>query len=259
MSPTTPMPDSHSIEPALPACPITGSTRSEALCSETFIDGSVWDWIRFPESGFVRLAQMPTMDEVVGLQDKVGEGYVGLHEAKWASKRRRSRNRARYLKWKMRGSGRVLDVGSNVGLFCAAAKDIGLEPTGLEISDGLIAYSRKRFPELEFHSTPLERFEADGMFDAVYCSEVIEHSTDPVGFGRKLFDLLRPGGMLYLTTPDLKQYLDSKGRPKCYLGAPDHKLYFTRTNIVDFLKQIGFSNVGRKFTFKAGIQIIAYK
>jgi 2-polyprenyl-3-methyl-5-hydroxy-6-metoxy-1,4-benzoquinol methylase len=243
--------------PVRPICPISGSDDAEPFCRQTAGDGRSWEWVRFPETGFVRLAQMPDAETLIQKTVPHGAGYIRDLEAKWDSKRRRSRRRARYLKKAMTTGTRVLDVGSNVGLFSKACAEAGLDPVGLEFSDSLVGYARERFPEISFHPSTLEAFETDETFDGIYCSEVIEHSTDPEAFGRKLFSLLTPGGVLYLTTPDLNEYLDGTGTPNRNLGAPDHKLYFQRSNIAAFLKRCGFSDVRHRFSFKKGIQVLA--
>jgi 2-polyprenyl-3-methyl-5-hydroxy-6-metoxy-1,4-benzoquinol methylase len=42
---------------------------------------------------------------------------------------------------------------------------------------------------------------ADGAFDAVLCSEVLEHVAQPIDVIRELARVLRPGGKLWLTAP----------------------------------------------------------
>jgi 2-polyprenyl-3-methyl-5-hydroxy-6-metoxy-1,4-benzoquinol methylase len=144
---------------------------------------------------------------------------------------------------------RLLDVGSNVGIFCAAAQRIGLSPVGLEISHALRDYAAARFPALDFRDTPLESFESEERFDGIYCSEVIEHTLDPMAFARALHRLLKPGGVLFITTPAASEYLEG-GKPYRSLSAPDHKVYFDRNNFPAFLKAAGFRQVSLRPSLK---------
>lgn len=235
-----------------PICPITGKSDWELLCEQ-----GGYEWVRFRDSGYVRLRTMPELDEAKEIQSpEIGARYIEGYTGKEASKRRRSRRRAAYLRRHMKTGNRVMDVGSNVGFFVEAAAALGLDAEGLEINPVLAESARRRFPHLSFHACSLEEFEQQGVFDGVYCSEVIEHTVDVVHFTRQLFDLLRPGGVLYLTTPSIAEYM-AGGTVNRNLGAPDHKLYFDKKNIGPFLRGIGFTAVKHKIAFGGGLQVLA--
>ena len=74
-----------------------------------------------------------------------------------------------------------------------------LSPTGIEIA-------RKTFPNINFFLADGQSLYSDflttvGPVDVVISTEVIEHVYDPRGFLRNCYDLLKPGGIIILTTP----------------------------------------------------------
>ncbi|MEM7651952.1 MAG: class I SAM-dependent methyltransferase [Pseudomonadota bacterium] len=196
------------------------------------------------------------MDEGEELQGcAMGEHFIAGYLKKLDSKYKRSVRRARYLKRHMAGR-RVIDVGSNIGLFARACRSLGLEPEGLEINETLVKYAREQNPDIPFHCSPLEKFESGDGFDGLYCSEVIEHSVDVQTFAQGLFNLLKPGGVMFLTTPSVDEYMKS-GKVYRDLGAPDHKLYFNKQNITQFLQGIGFVDIKHKLSFGGGLKVLA--
>ena len=225
-------------------CPLTGDSDKEFLIRDVG-----YDWYRFPGSGILQADLESNPDAAAANSKPRAQSYVASYEKKWDSKLRRSRRRAKFLAAKMTGK-RVLDVGSNVGLFCVAAKDIGLEPTGLEIDTALVDYAKCRFPELSFDATPIEDFEPGEPFDAIYCSEVIEHTPDPMTFARNLRRVLAASGVLYLTTPAASEYVHGSNVVTRPMGAPDHKVYFDHGNIAAFLRAAGFATVNALPSFK---------
>jgi 2-polyprenyl-3-methyl-5-hydroxy-6-metoxy-1,4-benzoquinol methylase len=104
----------------------------------------------------------------------------------------------------------VLDFGCGPGhLFPHLAKQA---PTmryfGLDFSPGSIEQLRARWGTgAQFAGgASIERFPVDlgRQFDVIVCSEVIEHLDDPTleGVCSSFSNLLRPGGTLYLSTPN---------------------------------------------------------
>jgi SAM-dependent methyltransferase len=237
------MTDVADSDPQSLSCPITGDTDRVLLTQQ-----NGFSWYRFPKSGVLRVALPRTLSQEISFQEGHAAEYIATYEKKFASKMSRSLKRARLLAARMPGK-RLLDVGSNVGIFCAAAHKIGLSPVGLEISRPLRDYASARFPALDFRGTPLEAFESEERFDGVYCSEVIEHTLDPMAFARALRRLVRPGGVLFITTPAASEYLE-RGKPYRDLGAPDHTVYFDRNNFGAFLKAAGFRQVSLRLALK---------
>lgn len=216
-------------------------------------------WVRCPDCGFAWISPMPDHEEAGQMQDDAtGRSYVEGYLAKFDSKMRNARHRARLLARRMPGP-RLLDVGSNIGCMVAAAAERGLDATGVEINPVLVEEARRRFPDQRFLCGAFEDLDLpDAGFDGVYCSEVIEHVVDTNLFLAGIARVMRPGGTLFLTTPALREYARG-GDPKRWrhFGAPDHKLYYSAANIRSQLVRHGFDSVRVLFNFGRGIKLFA--
>ena len=92
----------------------------------------------------------------------------------------------------------------------------------------------------------------DGVFDAVTCLDVIEHVLDPRHLLRELARVLRPHGVLVVTTPNTRAYWHiltlvrgrfprTSGDPEGYDGG--HLHYFTFADVCHLLNEAGFDVV----------------
>lgn len=151
-------------------------------------------------------------------------------------------------------AGRLLEVGAASGYFLNAAR-VDFDVVGLEPSEWAAKHARERF-RLEVHAESLEdakRFEP-GSFDVVALIDVIEHVTDPLGFLRRAADLLKPGGVLYLVTPDIGSLSARLLRGSWWGLRPAHIYYFDRPAMRAALARAGLEPVleksfGRVFTW----------
>ena len=220
-----------------------------------------YEWLQCARCGFAALAELPSFEAARQLQDAaMGAVYIQDNMRKLASKLRRSRRRVRRLKRHMPGR-RLLEIGANIGCFVEAARRLGLEAVGLEINPTLVAHARQAFPDNAFVCGTVEEAGFDAAsFDGVYCAEVIEHLVDVNSFMSAISQAVRPGGSLFLTTPELARYITGPDVATWRsLVAPDHKLYFNRDNMAQFLQRHGFEQVRflRNWNRKPGIKLLA--
>lgn len=142
------------------------------------------------------------------MPDALGRFYSAYYaSASYGTKRdkkiKRAAKRVRRLTRKIKSDGlRFLDVGANLGYAVEGARLQGFEATGIEIDGSAVIHAQADFPRNRYIETTVEAFAQTGeQFDLVYCSEVIEHALDIRSFATALMDLVKPGGVLFLTTP----------------------------------------------------------
>jgi SAM-dependent methyltransferase len=98
---------------------------------------------------------------------------------------------------------RVLDLGCGTGDLTADLAGAGAEAVGMEVAQAALDRARARHPQLDFRLAPIDGAipAADGSFDVVWSSEVIEHVTDTGRWLTEIRRVLAPRGRLLLTTP----------------------------------------------------------
>jgi len=142
---------------------------------------------------------------------------------------------------KYRKTNRILDVGCGMGYFLEIAKDRGWEVYGTEYTDEAIEICKSKEIEVRKGKLTADLFDKES-FDVITSFEVIEHINDPVDEIRISRELLRNGGIYYLTTPNfnslLRYYL--KGKYTYVLIIPDHLCYYTPKSLKYVLTKCGF-------------------
>lgn len=99
----------------------------------------------------------------------------------------------------------ILDVGCGGGLVAEPLCRMGAKVTAIDPSEDTIRAARAHgAPQglaIDYRAARIEDLVAAGeTFDAVSCLEVLEHVPDPAGFVATAAGLVRPGGMLLLST-----------------------------------------------------------
>lgn len=94
----------------------------------------------------------------------------------------------------------ILEIGCGTGWLCEQLGAFG-SVTGIDLADAVIQRARVRMPQArflagDFATAPF----APASFDAVVTLETIAHVSDHAAFVARILEILRPGGVLLLTT-----------------------------------------------------------
>jgi SAM-dependent methyltransferase len=158
--------------------------------------------------------------------------------------RNRARNTGRIAdleRWQP-GRGRLLEVGASYGHSLAAARARGWQVAGIELSPTAARYARAQFGLPVFTADLLDAPFAARSFDAAMMWHVLEHTHDPSAQIARLFELLRPGGVLGLRVPNIAGFgARVGGRSWDWMCPPAHLWYFSPQTLPRLLAQHGFA------------------
>ncbi|RAJ73694.1 ubiquinone biosynthesis O-methyltransferase [Chitinophaga dinghuensis] len=99
----------------------------------------------------------------------------------------------------------ILDVGCGNGVISRHLGQFGYKVLGIDVSDKTIAVARSKntLPNVQFEVISAEDLIAQGQqYDAVICSEVLEHLHQPGLLLQTIYQSLRDNGTLIVTVPN---------------------------------------------------------
>ena len=100
-----------------------------------------------------------------------------------------------------KGNGPIFDVGGGNGFVAKGLKDAGWGVVLVEPGSSGARNAKNRGLEHVICGTTQSAGFKNGSLPAIGVFDVVEHIEDDLGFLRHLWDLLEPGGMLYITVP----------------------------------------------------------
>lgn len=136
--------------------------------------------------------------------------------------------------------GRLLDVGCGDGSFLALARTCGWDVVGLDPDPDALSNAAQQ--GLTVHEGGIEYFaDQANLFDVITLNHVIEHVYEPVKVLAACHALLKPGGQLWLETPNI----DSLGHARFQqnwrgLETPRHLVIFNRESLGQAFFSAGF-------------------
>ncbi len=139
--------------------------------------------------------------------------------------------------------GKLLDVGTNTGLFVRLVADSGWAATGLEPNKWGAAYAKEHY-KINLISKPFEKgiFRANA-FDVITMWDVIEHFTDPISEIDKVFHYLKPGGVFAFSTVDPESFLARIWKNHWSWYMEMHRVFFSQKAAFGYLSKAGFKKI----------------
>ncbi|MFN4083029.1 MAG: class I SAM-dependent methyltransferase [Bacteroidia bacterium] len=99
---------------------------------------------------------------------------------------------------------KILDIGCGNGNISLALGSLGYNVKGIDIDETSVktASSRNKFSNVSFEVYDANQFEMGDIFDAIVCSEVLEHLITPEQLVKSILKILKPGGIFVATVPN---------------------------------------------------------
>ena len=155
-----------------------------------------------------------------------------------AAKQRLAADDFAWLRERLTGVGRVLDIGCAEGSLLHEFEQAGWQCTGIEPS-AFARFAREHY-RLNVHETLFERVSLPmASFDVITALRVLEHVSDPRDVLARIRSLLSPVGRVYLEVPDAAK---PRHRLTEFLGS-QHLRLFSAGALSSLLESSGFTPV----------------
>ena len=226
------------------ACEVCSSSQFRPM-----FDKAEHSFVRCGDCGLERISPQPSDETLAKIYGAHYYDAWGLHDNE-DTVANLKRGTFRFVLGKLPKAApdtKLLDCGAATGFLLEVARDLGYQPYGLELSQfGADAIAAKFGRDRVFCGELGDATFADagaGDFGVVTMCDYIEHVRDPRHTLELARKLLKPGGLLAITTPDA-------GSPsRRVLGTGwthykvEHLFYFNQRNLTRLLEDVGFSSV----------------
>jgi SAM-dependent methyltransferase len=152
---------------------------------------------------------------------------------------------------------KLLDVGFGRGDFLLAMRESGWDVHGIEPDAEGVAAARALGLAVEQGAVDDAPY-PPASFDAITLSHVVEHLHDPVRSLTACARLLKPGGVIWLATPNVASPAQRRfGRDWFGLDPPRHLVIFTRRGLDLALRRAGFEGISFRRTYRGQLMVAA--
>jgi 2-polyprenyl-3-methyl-5-hydroxy-6-metoxy-1,4-benzoquinol methylase len=132
---------------------------------------------------------------------------------------------------------KILDVGAGAGPFVQLALKYGLSAQGIEPSAFLANYAISQ--GLPVINSKVPEYPPEN-FDAIYMTDVLEHIVDPASWLLEYNKVLKPDGVLFVTTPNVSSVLAKVMRNSWWHYRLAHIGYYNKKTLRYLMERTGF-------------------
>jgi 2-polyprenyl-3-methyl-5-hydroxy-6-metoxy-1,4-benzoquinol methylase len=240
----------------------------------TLVGGLDTQVLRCARCGFRQIRPRLTPDEVERLYPEAYfDSKSGFGFKDYARQQQRNEREAYFLAKRLRRiapRGRLLEVGCALGFLIEAVRRFsGWEVGGIDLSTFAVEFARHRYGlAVECKTLDGAAF-PDASFDFIVQRSLLEHVTHPREHLRETFRILRPGGQVWIITPNgeanLHPYHAIAARqrrseqPMLPLLDQGHLQFFSRENLLQLFTEEGFECVWlRNIGIRRGLRSLGY-
>lgn len=225
-------------------CVLCGSSDSRVL----FNHHKKWNMGKCLSCGLVQVMPMPSVKEIASLYHEDLEHFdpyveqLSVHHAYFKKKVSEILNFV--IPAKAGIHGRLLDIGCAMGVLLEEARDVGYRSVGIDLSADAVKYCRSHRLTAYTGTVYTVKNLKELSFDVITAFQIIEHERDPLKMMRRVYKLLKKGGMVVLATPNQGGFWQ-KIMGKRWFGYrhPEHVVLLDFITMRKLLEKAGFTDI----------------
>jgi SAM-dependent methyltransferase len=204
--------------------------------------GFPFSYLRCEGCGLVFLSPRPDGKEIPRFyaQDYYGENPKKFRSWLEAGRLFFAWNRMRRVRKLFRGPGKALDIGCGQGTFLQLLKKEGWECHGTELTADSASRASRLGISVSVGEIDEHEF-ASHSFDLITLWHVLEHLPEPLKTLKALTRLLKKGGILAISTPNIDSLQAEVGRSQWFhLDPPRHLYLFSPQTLEQMMESLRF-------------------
>ncbi|HYC55401.1 MAG TPA: class I SAM-dependent methyltransferase [Candidatus Binatia bacterium] len=225
-------------QPVLESCPLCGSQSAAIVAEHEAL------WVRCDCGLVYKRAGGQGSGGATEDPGSLGHGYDADYFRTYARRRNRRirKSRTQILDaLEHVDAVRLLDVGCSLGYTLEAARALGLEAAGVDVSEHALTHCRAL--GFEARRGTLEQLPfAEAAFDVAILKHVFEHTAAPRAALAELRRVLRPGGAAFFAVPNAGYFQVARGRSRFFSGegGAAHFVCYSPDTLKRMLREEGF-------------------